>query len=110
MTQWQTRCGWEGAALFVICMADMLSTLYWVHRNQATEANPWMAHWLANGDWAFCAVKMMSFLPLLAVAAYLRPRRPRLIAISMRGTLVLYILTYSLAVAPQLLHGSLAHG
>ena len=105
MTRWQTRCGWESALLTLICTADMLSTLYWVHMNQATEANPWMAHWLEHGDAMFCLMKLLSFLPFLAVAYYYRPRRPRLIAVALRGTLVLYVLMYVASVAPQLLRG-----
>lgn len=81
----------------------MLSTLYWVHTHQATEANPWMSLWLHDGDWAFCAVKLLSFIPFLLVAAYYRPRRPRLIAVALRGTLVLYLGVYAMSVGRQFL-------
>lgn len=104
MTRRQAWCGWESVLLFAICTADMLSTLYWVHTHQATEANPWMAFWLEHGDVTFCAIKLMSFLPFLVVAAYFRPRRPRLIAVALRGTLILYTLMYALSVGPQVLH------
>jgi len=93
--------GWESIVLFLICTGDMLSTLYWVHTHVATESNPWMAFWLQHGDAAFCAVKMMSFVPLLLVAAYYRPRRPRLIRVSLRGTIALYALVYAVSVGSQ---------
>jgi hypothetical protein len=89
--------------LAVICLTDMLSTLYWVHTHQATEANPLMAHWLRNGDVSFCISKLLSFVPFLIVAAYFRPRRPRLIAVALRGTIVLYLLIYVASVGSQLL-------
>ena len=92
---------WDSLLLFLICTADMCSTLYWVHIGAASEANPWMAFCLHNGDAAFCAAKLASFLPLLAFAAYYRPRRPRLIAISLRGTVALYVGIYLLAVGGQ---------
>lgn len=86
--------GWESLVLLAVCLGDMLSTLYWVHGGAATEANPLMAHWLERGDAHFVAVKLLSFIPLLAVAAYYRPRRPRLIAVSLRAALALYALIY----------------
>lgn len=93
--------GWESLLLFIICTTDMLSTLYWVHTHQATEANPWMSLWLHYGDGAFCAAKLLSFVPFLIVAAYYRPRRPRLIAIALRSTLAMYVCIYALSVGAQ---------
>lgn len=92
---------WDSLLLFFICTLDMCSTLYWVHTGAASEANPWMEFCLQHGDALFCAVKMLSFLPLLAFAAYYRVRRPRLIAASLRGTVVLYIGIYVCAVGSQ---------
>jgi len=94
---------WESLLLFTICTADMLSTLHWVHLHQATEANPWMALWLHYGDGAFIGAKMLSFVPFLLVAAYYRPRRPRLIAISLRGTIALYVGVYAASMLVQFL-------
>ena len=105
MTRRQAALGWESVLLCVICLADMLSTLFLVHSHQATEATPWMAHWLGHGDAAFCVTKLLSFVPFLIVAAYYRPRRPRLIAVALRGTLLLYVLIYAASVVPQLLRG-----
>lgn len=89
--------------LSVICIADMLSTLYWIHGHRAVEANPWMAHWLRHGDLAFCLTKIISFVPFLLFAAYYRPRRPRLIAIALRGTIALYLAIYVASVGVQCL-------
>lgn len=101
-TTWGSAClAWDSLLLFLICTADMCSTLYWVHAGAASEANPWMAFCLHHGDFAFCAAKMGSFLPLIAFAAFYRARRPRLIAVSLRGTVALYVGVYLLAVGRQ---------
>lgn len=92
---------WDSLTLLVICMADMLSTLYWVHAHMAVESNPLMAYWMNMGDGAFCAAKILSFLPLLFVAAYYRKTRPKLVAVSLRGAIVLYLAIYLVAVGQQ---------
>ena len=101
MTIGRAWIAWDSVLLFLICTADMCSTLYWVHVGVATEANPSLAYCLRQGVPMFCAVKLLSFLPLLAFAACYRPRRPRLIAISLRGTIVLYVGIYLTAVLSQ---------
>ena len=101
MTISRACLAWDSLLLFFICTLDMSSTLYWVHAGAASEANPWMGFCLQHGDAAFCAAKMLSFLPLLAFAAYYRARRPRLIAVSLRGTSVLYVGIYICAVGSQ---------
>lgn len=101
MTIGRAWLAWDSLLLFLICVADMSSTLYWVHAGAAGEANPWLAFCLQHGVLAFCAAKSLSFLPLLAFAAYYRSRRPRLIAISLRGTSALYVAIYAVAVGSQ---------
>ena len=96
---WIQNCtAWDSLTLAGVCLADMLSTLYWLHSGAAREANPVMAHSLQNGYGAFCAQKLASFLPLILFCAYYRSRRPRLVAIALRGTTVLYILFYIVGV------------
>jgi hypothetical protein len=94
MTQLKAWLAWESITLFMICFVDMCSTLYWVHNHTATEANPLMAYWLHQGDWAFCIAKLLSFVPFLALCAYYRSSRPKLIAVALRSTIVLYATTY----------------
>jgi len=95
---------WDSVLLLLICVADMLSTLYFVHAGMATESNPLMAYWMKMGDWAFCAAKVASFLPLLFVAAYYRQSRPQLVSFSLRSAIVLYLAIYLVAVGSQMLH------
>ena len=97
--EWIRRCAaWDSLTLAALCMADMLSTLYWVHTGDARESNPMLAECLRRGYGVFCAQKIASFLPLILFCAYYRSRRPRLIALALRGTVVLYILFYAAAV------------
>ncbi len=98
---WRDLFTWESLTLTGICLADMFSTLHWVHDNAATEMNPWMSLWLQHGDWSFCLMKLLSFLPLLALCAYYRPKRPRLVAAALRATIVLYVLLYAGMVGMQ---------
>ena len=95
MTRIKPLFAWDSLAIFILCTADMLSTLFWVHARVATEANPYMDFWLQKGDFAFCVAKMMSYVPLLLIAAHYRPHRPRLIRVSLRGALVLYVALYT---------------
>ena len=105
MSEARRLFAWENVALTVICLADMISTLYWVHAGVAQEDNPIFAAWLPHGDFAFCTMKLLSFLPLILLATYYRPRRPRLIKVAMRATLFLYITMYTGRFAAQALLG-----
>lgn len=84
----------ENVALFVVCMADMLSTLYWVHTGAAVEDNPIFSQWLRRGDGVFVAMKFASFMPLIGVSTYYRRQRPNLIRNAMRLTVAAYIFLY----------------
>lgn len=95
---------WDSVLLGLICTADMLSTLYWVNLKIATEANPYMNQWLQHGPVAFCTAKILSFLPLLLFTAYYRPTRPKLIKITLRGSIVLYLTIYAIAVGSQFIN------
>ncbi|BDI34355.1 hypothetical protein CCAX7_64060 [Capsulimonas corticalis] len=101
MALFKSLFAWDSLAIFILCTADMLSTLYWVNAHVATEANPYMNFWLQKSDAAFCIAKMMSYVPLLLVAAYYRPQRPRFIRVSLRGALALYIALYVFGIAAQ---------
>jgi len=84
----------ENVALFVVCVADMISTLYFVHAGMAVEDNPVFSSLLARGDGVFVAAKFLSFMPLIAVSTYYRRRRPKLIVGAMRFTVAVYVIMY----------------
>jgi hypothetical protein len=91
----------ENVALLVVCMADMISTLYWVHAGMAVEDNPVFREWLRRGDGPFIFMKFASFMPLIAVSTFYRRQRPKLIKNAMRLTVGTYILLYVLRFAAQ---------
>lgn len=91
----------ENVALFVVCMADMISTLYFVHSGMAVEDNPVFRQLLQHGDSTFVVMKFLSFLPLIATSTYYRHRRPRLIVGAMRLTVGVYIVLYIVRFAAQ---------
>jgi hypothetical protein len=91
----------ENVALFVICMADMLSTLYFVHSGAAVEDNPVFRQLLQRGDGTFVFMKFASFMPLIATSTYYRRRRPKLIIGAMRLTVGVYIALYILRLAAE---------
>jgi len=103
-TTLKSMFAWDSLLLLLICVADMLSTLYFIHAGMATESNPLMAYWLKMGDGAFCVAKIASFMPLLFVAAYYRESRPRLVSLSIRTAIILYLAIYLVAVGSQMLH------
>jgi len=103
-TTLKSMFAWDSLLLLLICVADMLSTLYFVHAGMAIESNPLMAFWLKMGDGAFCVAKVTSFLPLLFVAAYYRDSRPKLVSLSLRCAIVMYLVIYVVAVGSQMLH------
>jgi len=86
----------ENIALFVVCIADLVSTLYFVHQGMAVEDNPVYRDFLSRGDGVFVGMKLLSFMPLIAVSTYYRRRRPRLIVGAMRFTVAVYVLMYVL--------------
>jgi len=84
----------ENIALFVVCIADLVSTLYFVHQGMAVEDNPVYREFLNQGDGVFVGMKLLSFMPLIAVSTYYRRRRPRLIVGAMRFTVAVYVVMY----------------
>ena len=86
----------ENIALFVVCIADLVSTLYFVHKGMAVEDNPVYREFLSRGDGVFVGMKLLSFMPLIAVSTYYRRRRPRLIVGAMWFTVAVYVLMYVL--------------
>ena len=72
----------------------MITTLYMIHHGVATEANPMLAPFLQYGDATFCIVKLISFVPMLCIAALYRLQNPKFIEISLRFGLAAYVVIY----------------
>jgi hypothetical protein len=84
----------EALWMVVICMADLITTLYWINQGYAREGNPFMAWVLSRGHVPFIAVKILSFLPAVALAEWRRHERPRVRRI-MRWAIVFYLFLYA---------------
>lgn len=98
-----SSCGRTASAetvwIAAICMLDLVTTLFWVSRGIAREANPLMAHFLNMGAPPFVLVKVLTFLPAVVAAEWYRPANPVLVKTAMRWTIVLYLSAYAIGVA-----------
>jgi len=62
-------------ALLVVGLADLVTTLFWVHTGRAVEWNPIMAAVLKAGVPAFVTVKLGTLAAYVAVMEWYRRRR-----------------------------------
>jgi hypothetical protein len=102
MTYLQSIFKWESVVFAVICLADMFSTLHWVHQGTASEENPWLASYLQQGDMQFIAIKLLSFVPMLCFAAWYRMQQPKFIAVALRIGIAAYVLIYVVNIGMQI--------
>jgi len=63
------------ALLIVVCLADLLSTLFWLKTGQAVEVNPVMAALLHAGLGVFVLVKLSTLVAYVGVMEWYRRRR-----------------------------------
>jgi hypothetical protein len=89
---------WESRLLTVICMADLITTIWFVRQGGASEANPMMRFYLERGIVPFVLAKMALFLGPLVILEWARRRRPRFVRTMMRMAIVLYICLYGTVV------------
>lgn len=84
--------------LMAICLVDLISSAVLFHHDLAVEANP-VLRWSADaGILPFVSVKLVSFLPALALAEWYRRRRPDLIIPLLRWVGALYLGIYLISV------------
>lgn len=84
----------ETILLALICIADMLQTLYVVGNKLAVEANPVLARAMDYSPWAFILLKSVTFLAPLTAVELLRPRSPQFIRLALRLGAVGYLVVY----------------
>jgi hypothetical protein len=84
----------ETAILLLICMADMIQTVYVVGSGQAIEANPVLAAAMDYSPWAFMGLKSVTFLAPLGAVELLRPRSPNFIRLALRLGALAYLAVY----------------
>ena len=88
------RVNSETMTLVAICLADLVTTLYFMSCGAAYELNPLMAEALSYGVWAFIGIKLLSFVPFIVfIEMYSRnePERARSIT---KMVSVVYLLIY----------------
>lgn len=91
----------EVAVLFVLCMADGLSSAWLFHIGFATEANPVLRGAAEAGTGPFLLAKLVSFMPALIASEWWRRQRPTLVPKILRGVIAAYITIFVTSVAGQ---------
>ena len=90
----KTRVSGESIVLVMICLADMLSTLFFVMRGSAVEQNLLMAACLRQGPCVFVLVKILSFVPFVIAIEIYRRRNPDFARTACRSAIALYVVTF----------------
>ena len=88
----------EVLILLLVCAVDMYSTVYWVRAGVAIEANPLLAWTFHVHPVLFVLIKTATFLPTLALAAFLARRHPAKVTLLLRGVILAYIAIYLIGV------------
>lgn len=88
------RVSRESLVLVAICLADMLSTLFFVMRGSAVEQNPIMAVCLQHSPAAFVLVKLASFVPFVVAVELYRRKDPAFARLACRSAIVLYVVAF----------------
>ena len=88
------RVSVESLVLVIICMADMLSTLFFVTRGSAVEQNPLMAACLRRGVAVFVAMKVISFVPFVIAIELYRKYGADFARLACRSAIALYLLAF----------------
>jgi Domain of unknown function (DUF5658) len=84
----------EALILGAICMLDMYTTLFWVLRGDATEANPLLSWTFERHSVVFVLIKSASCVPALLLAPKLAQTQPKFTVWLLRGVIVFYLYYY----------------
>ena len=84
--------------LAFICIVDMVSTVWLLGANTATEANPIMRFYVELGLPTFIAVKSLLIFAPLYLLELIRRKRPRFIVGLLRAAIAGYLIVYGLGV------------
>lgn len=87
---------WFIAAIGVM---DLVTTILFIQRHGAEEANPLFQHYLKMGLLAFVTAKLICLACPLYVLEWARRRNPRLVGQAMRGVIVAYLVLYGVGFA-----------
>lgn len=84
----------ESYALVLVCLADLVSTIFFVSYRSATEGNPLMAYYLSHSLGAFVGIKLVLCLMPLFLMEYARQHRPQSARLGLRVALAGYLFSY----------------
>lgn len=84
----------ESLVLIGICLADMISTLFFVLRGQAVEQNPLMKVCLDQSPLVFVLVKLASFIPFVLAVELYRRKNEEFARFACRTAIAAYIVTF----------------
>ena len=88
----------ETGIVGALCAIDLLSTLALIQHQGADEGNGLMSFYLRQGTGAFIAAKCLLFVPALMIAEWYRRRNPRLVSLTLRTVIVMYVFLYAVGV------------
>ncbi len=89
------RVSAESLVLVGICLADMISTLFFVLRGSAVEQNPLMRVCLDTSPWVFVLVKLASFIPFVLAVELYRKRNAAFARFACRTAIAAYLVTFA---------------
>jgi len=91
----------ESWIIAAICVADLVSTLIFVHHHGAREGNPLMDFYLQKGAVPFILAKCAMFLLPIAIIEWARRHNPDFVRRMARFTIAAYIGLYMVVVAKE---------
>lgn len=86
----------ESIAIAMIGIADLATTLMWVHQHGAREANPVFAHYLAMGPVWFSLMKLVCLAAPIFLLEWARRRRPKFTLWASRFAITAYVMLYGI--------------
>ena len=89
----------ESWILLFIGSADLATTILWIERGMAEEANPLFHFFWNQGLLAFIAAKYLFLLGPILLLEWARWRRPRFALMGLRAGALAYVLLYGAGVA-----------
>lgn len=84
----------ESLVLIGICLADMISTLFFVLRGSAIEQNPLMKVCMDQSPWVFVLVKLASFVPFVFAVELYRRKNAAFARFACRTAIAAYVVTF----------------
>jgi uncharacterized protein YqgC (DUF456 family) len=92
------RLARETWVLVTICIADLVTTIYFVEKMGGSEGNPLMDFYLKLGIPAFVLAKMLLLVSPLVILEFARRHRPQFTQRAMQVAVALYLGLYGVVV------------